>query len=165
MDFYTSYYANIKNIPGDYAAIGISRFCPDWLEKGNGPSNFYFWEDNQFAPSVGLLDDMKHRGLSEKEYAARYYGELDGRFHFTLDSGKQLFDYIGTLSHRFFDYNAIVFLCYERPEYFCHRKVLSAILRYFGFQIEELPCAKSENKSIEGVGAKTKKSPGANALF
>ena len=54
---YTSYYANMKNIPANYLMVGISQFCPDWL-KDDAPDNFLFVRGNFLAPTKELLNDI-----------------------------------------------------------------------------------------------------------
>lgn len=149
MDLFTSYYANLKKIPMDYAAIGISIVCPDWLKGDKSPSNFYFWDDNLFAPSIDLLSDIKSNRINQSVYTIRYYKELNERFHFKSDNGRSLISYIDDLKRRFFDYSAIVFLCYEKPTEFCHRHLIRELLLYYSVSISELPYDKNEDKSKE----------------
>lgn len=159
MELFTSYYANLKKIPMNYAAIGISRVCPDWLNGDKSPSNFYFWDDNLFAPSIDLLSEMKNGKIDRSAYTLRYYRELNEKFHFKEDKGKSLLFHIEDLKRRFFDYSAIVFLCYEKPTEFCHRHLLGDLLSYYGVFVSEMETDKGEDKSKE------KKFSNSNQLF
>lgn len=156
MDLFTSYYANLKKIPMDYAAIGISIVCPDWLKGDKSPSNFYFWDDNLFAPSIDLLFEIKNGKIDQSIYTLRYYKELNERFHFKEDKGKSLLLHIEDLKRRFFDYSAIVFLCYEKPTEFCHRHLLRDLLFYYGVSISEMESKENEDKSKKKVSNSNK---------
>lgn len=161
MELYTSYYANLKNIPMDYAAIGISTVCPDWLIGDKSPSNFYFFEDGPFAPSKDILAQYKKGEISDTDYTYFYFKRLNQIFNFKNDGGKGLSSYLEDLKRRFFDYIAIVFLCYETPEEFCHRHMLADLLIYYGIPISEMDVPKKVNKLNSEI---TKKSS-SNALF
>lgn len=147
MNFYTSYYANLKNIPMDFACIGISRICPEWLSGDKVQGNFYFFDDNPFAPSIDLLSDIKSCKIDQREYTIRFYRELNERFNFKSDRGNNLRSYLEDLKRRFFDYSNIVFLCYEKPEEFCHRHLLRDLLLFYKVPISELPVDKTKDKS------------------
>ena len=140
----------------DYAAIGISIVCPDWLKGDKSPSNFYFWENNFFAPSIDLLSDIKSNRIDQSVYTIRYYKELNERFHFKSDNGRSLISYIDDLKRRFFDYSAIVFLCYEKPTEFCHRNLFRDLLSYYGISISEMESKENEDKSKKKVSNSNK---------
>ena len=68
---YTSYYANMKNIPTNYLMVGISQYCPEWL-KEDAPDNFMWVKGNFLAPDKELLDDIKSGRIDHKTYTERY---------------------------------------------------------------------------------------------
>lgn len=145
----------------DYATIGISRICPDWLVGTKSPSNFYFWEDNPLAPSSDLLKKYKNGLIDQWNYSIEYFRELNQRFHFKDDGGERLRSYVDDLKRRFFDYSSIVFLCYEKPDEFCHRHLLRDLFLYNNIKITEIPVDKKEDK----LRRETSESPSSNALF
>ena len=136
---YTSYYANIKNIPTNYLMVGISQFCPNWLIEDQ-PDNFLFVEGNFLAPTKGLLSDIKSGRINQQEYRERYEKQFDDFFKNCYEY-KTVDQWYQTMDEEFSDkYNAIVFLCYEKPSDFCHRHILRDILNYkYHIRIEEFP--------------------------
>lgn len=125
---FTSYYANYKNIPKSYLCIGISRYCPEWFET-NPPDNFFFTKSNFLAPSEELLNDIKSNSITQEEYKKRYVTELYtnlAKIGYN-DLGKWARDLIVIWTQENV-YDGIVFMCYERPEEFCHRHIFRNIL-------------------------------------
>ena len=142
MQFFTSYYGNYRNIPKDYVCIGISRYCPEWFRKGNY-DNFVFVEDNILAPEKDLLDDMKSGRETEEGYKRRYVETL-----FRKLEGISIYTYFGSLSRKYEQYKAIVFLCYEKPEDFCHRHILRKLMNnIFHIPCEELETEKKQKET------------------
>ena len=68
LTYYTSYYANYKNIPKDFLCVGISRFVPETFKYSNY-NNFIWNKDNFLAPSIQLLSDIKNNKIDEDEYS------------------------------------------------------------------------------------------------
>jgi hypothetical protein len=151
MKFYTSYYANMKNIPANYLCVGISRVCPEWLID-NEPPNFLFVRGNILAPSSELLSDMKSGKITEDEYTERYKEQIHKTFsnnHFFTD-----FDgWIESMEEQFEDkYEAIVFLCYEKPSDFCHRHILREMFNYeYHVRCDELKTKEPTVKKQEEI--------------
>ena len=121
MNIYTSNYIKARSLDSHkFFVVSISRFVP---------RDFYGVQWLDFAPSARLLADYK-KGLSESEYSERYIRSL-GRPSFVHGSFRQL-----ALRACGRD---IVLCCYERPEAFCHRHILSDyVFDHFGYRIEEL---------------------------
>lgn len=147
MRFYTSYYANFKNIPTNYVCVGISRTCPDGFE---GKSNFVFVKDNFLAPPAGLLRDMKDGNETEEGYKRRYIKHILE----TFSEGRKFKDFpsfIEKVEENYKNqYDAVVFLCYEKPESFCHRHILRAMMnKIFRIPCEEL--AVPENPKADKI--------------
>lgn len=147
MRFYTSYYANIKNIPTNYLLVGISRFCPEWLHDGE-PSNFMFIRGNFLAPSAELLEMKKNNDVTESQFADLYKKQISDFF----DGNVPFKDWINTLEMQFSEnYDAIVFLCYEQPTSFCHRHLLRDIFNDNQFHIEEHPYPVEKREKINST--------------
>ena len=146
---YTSYYANIKNIPANYLMVGISQFCPEWL-KDNAPDNFLFMRGNFLAPTKELLNDIKSGNIDQFEYRKRYEEQFDEFFKNASYQYKTVDQWYQAMDEEFSDkYQAIVFLCYEKPSDFCHRHILRDILNHkHHIRIEEFahPEEIKENK-------------------
>ena len=149
MKFYTSYYGNYKNIPTDYFCVGISRYCPDGF-MNDDYKNFLFVRNNILAPEKELLDDMKSGKETEDGYKRRYVEHLlshfgEGKMYDSFE------DFINAISENFRDkYQAIVFLCYEKPTDFCHRHILRNLMnRIFHIPCEELEVVDSSKKQTK----------------
>lgn len=150
MKFYTSYYGNYKNIPTDYYCVGISRYCPDGFKDNPDYKNFLFVKDNIFAPTKDLLEDMKSGNETEEGYKRRYVEHLlsqfgEGHMYNSFE------DFINAISDNFSDkYQAIVFLCYEKPNDFCHRHILRNLMnRIFHIPCEELIVEEKKKETIQ----------------
>ena len=53
MTFYTSYYANLKNIPKEYITVSISGDIPDYIKE-----EVQVW-DRRLAPTLDLFNEYK----------------------------------------------------------------------------------------------------------
>ena len=154
IELYTSYYANMKNIPANYLMVGISQYCPEWL-KEDAPDNFMWVKGNFLAPDKELLDDIKSGRIDHETYRERY----TNKFYESFDKNyvyKSVDDWYQAMDEEFSDkYGAIVFLCYEKPSDFCHRHILRDILNYrHHIRIEEYPYP--EEKKVTNDIPKTK---------
>ena len=109
MRFYTSYFANIRNLnPEEIIPIAISRSIPKWYE-----GLVY----KKLAPSYSILNEYRLYH-DTKLYTERYRKEILA----WLDISSVILD-IETLTR--FENKDICFICYETPEKFCHRHIFS----------------------------------------
>lgn len=135
---FTSYYSYYKAIPDNYLCIAISRFIPIKF-KENNYENFLWVNDNFIAPSKELLLNKKAGNIDEQTYKKIYTKEL----FFNLNKiGYNSFNSWYNDISNFYkitqkEWEALVFLCYETPEKFCHRHIFAKILNYYGIQCEE----------------------------
>lgn len=142
MKFYTSYYANFKNIPTDYMCVGISRTCPEGF---NEYKNFLFVKDNVLAPEQELLDDYKSGRETEDGYKRRYVEHFLDQFGY-YRKFKSFEDFIAAVEKEYEkDYEAIVFLCYEKPSDFCHRHILRDMMN----KVFNIPCEEYGAFNVE----------------
>ena len=107
MRIYTSYYANMRNIPDNIIPISIAGEAPDWY---NG------LEYKKLAPKVGFFNEWKKNGLPNSWYTSRFKHEVLR----TLDA-ESVFYELEQLSGG----KDCVLLCYEKPGSFCHRHLVS----------------------------------------
>ena len=153
MKHYTSYYANYKNIPKSYMCVGISRMCPKWfLENQNELNNFLWVKDNILAPSEQLLNSAKHGNTDISQYKKEYIETL---FKKIKEVGyKDIPDFIHQVDDSFSNclssYDAIVFMCYESPNEFCHRHLLRRLLN----NVYNIDCEEYGVKDIDTWGYK-----------
>ena len=130
MKHFTSYYANYNNIPKNYMCIGISRVCPEWFAN-NELENFTFVRDNFLAPSEELLQGYKDGTINQEQYKRQYVTDVMTK---VVDMGytdlgawmKNADKVFATMMHQ---WDGLVFMCYERPEEFCHRHIFRKMLK------------------------------------
>jgi uncharacterized protein YeaO (DUF488 family) len=124
----TSYFANHRNYPKNRRPISISRYSPKWF---NGE------EAKELAPSAKLLSDYKEELVDDKEYETIYREETLSKLN-PKEIAKK--------------YTDAILLCYETPDDFCHRQIVSQWLKENGIESEEL---KKENiTKIAVVGSR-----------
>ena len=110
----TSYFAKVRNSP-KLKLVSVSRTTPPNFQ---GVSCF------EVAPPSDLLWAFKNKQISEEEYETRYRAEV--------------------LSHidaqQFYEtYKDCVLCCWESPNKFCHRHIISSWLsEQLGVVVEEL---------------------------
>ena len=107
MKLYTSFFANLKNIPENIKPVSIAGFSPKWY---NGD------RFEALAPDKKLLWKAKQGKISEKEYTKIYLAGINALF--TPQSLiKKLTDQ--------YNNSDLVFLCFEKRGVFCHRRILA----------------------------------------
>ena len=140
MKIFTSYYSNFNKIPKKYLCVGISRYIPKEFQTTE-IDNFLYTPKSILAPSEELLNDIKQGKITQEEYARRYYTEIGQGIRKLGFSNSN--EYFAKMVSTFETYNdegfeALVLLCYEKPHEFCHRHLLSALMRKNGFDVVEL---------------------------
>ena len=131
---YTSYFAQLKNLPDNIIPISICGKAPDWYHglqyKKLAPKYDFFmkWKENhdnnyyikcfneQVLSKLGrlkILNDLQlliPNNIKEKMNSPVWNNE---NFHIAL-------------------------ICYEKPSEFCHRHLVSDWLKEYGIEVEEL---------------------------
>ena len=123
MAIYTSYFGNIKNLPGDVVAISIAGKCPEWY---NG------LEFKTLAPKYKFFMEWKQN--KDNDFYVKHFNEevlLPLSADITVDK-------LYRLSKR----KDIVLLCYEKPGTFCHRYIVSDWLCDNGYYVTEYGLSK-----------------------
>lgn len=138
MKLYTSCYSSFEKIPKDFLCIGISRYIPKELQTTE-ILNFLYTPNSILAPSEVLLKDMKEGRISNEEYTVRYFQELGQNIKkLGFSSSNEYFaKMISEFERDSSNWQGIVFMCYEKPQEFCHRHLLSALMRKNGIDIRE----------------------------
>lgn len=113
---YTSYFANLRNIPNSIEPIAISLYTPSFY-KGKRALDL--------APSKDILDDYKGGKITEEEYRTRYLNLL-------IERAESLGDWCD-----YFKDKEVVLVCYEGKDKFCHRRILAELLVDIGFEVIE----------------------------
>lgn len=115
MNVYTSYFSNRRNFPDNFEVFSIVQYAPKWSKYRN---------IKDFAPSATLLRDYKRGDVTDKEYTIRYMLEMSRiDIESILKSIKS---------------DNVIFVCYEKPNEFCHRHILRNILKRYGINAMEL---------------------------
>lgn len=117
MKIYTSYFANLKNIPDDIIPISICR---------RSPKGYSGLEYKILAPSSALLSEW-HRNHNESNYRFKFAKQL-----VPLNAS----NIVGVLNY-ISNGHDIVLVCYERPEKFCHRHLVAEWLNKHGYDVKE----------------------------
>ena len=115
---YTSYFANLRNLPGNVAIISICAKPPNWY-KGLAYK--------KLAPPYDVL--MKYKGDGNEE---DYIREFQKRVLSRLNP-----DEVVRELHALTNKPNIALLCYERPEKFCHRHLVADWLNDHGIECLE----------------------------
>ena len=115
---YTSYFANIRNLPKDIVTISISAKSPNWY---NGI------EYKQLAPTYKTLMDYK-QNKDDNLYIERFQRET-----LNILNQEEVVNKLFELS----DGKDVVILCYEKPIDFCHRHLVADWLNLKGYGVIE----------------------------
>ena len=113
---YTSYFANLRNVPSSIEPIAISLFTPSFY---NGKRAI------DLAPSKEILNGYKSGEINKEEYKIKYLDLLS-------DRAESLSDWCD-----YFEKNEVVLVCYEGKDKFCHRHILGELLKDIGFEVVE----------------------------
>lgn len=118
MRIYTGYFAKIKKYEeAGLTPISIARWTPSWF-KGECCL--------ELSPQATLLSDYKSGTVSEAEFEERYTK--------TLSSMDVLASVEKAAGGR-----DIILCCFEKPDAFCHRHILSRHLRErYNLDVKEL---------------------------
>lgn len=119
MNIYTTYYANIKNLPEDMVVVPVSLVVPDQRYR----SMRYYG----LVPTWDMLVKI-HKDHGVEDYT-KYYKELIlGR----LDPHRVYNDL-----ERMSGGRDVALCCFEGPNKFCHRHIIAEWLTYSGYSVGE----------------------------
>ena len=129
---YTSYFANIKNLPGNVFPVAITAIVPDW---------YHGKTYSVLAPSKDTLMKIK-RDNDVDTYTQRYTNEILNRVFPSIVAQDLTMMLPLSIQMRVEnvcinpDYH-IALICYEKPDAFCHRHLLAEWLTQNG-----IPCSE-----------------------
>lgn len=107
MKIYTSYFANLKNIPSNIVPISIAK----WAPKGINIQQYF-----KLAPSGRLLSSYKNGLITPKQYEIIYIKENLEKLSYD-----ELLRDLSDMSQG----KDVVLLCYETKDKFCHRNIVA----------------------------------------
>lgn len=128
MYIYTSYFANIKNLPKNIVPIAVCRFVPKWY---NGAVY------KKLAPTVQMLEDYKET-QDEKCFQERYTNNILRKLYVCT----VLMDLQRIMLSQNAAAEGICLVCFEAPDKFCHRRLLTKWLNKYGYDCVEYACNK-----------------------
>lgn len=128
MTFSSSYYGNIKNIPEDYILVSISGGITDEIRK------VIHKQDTRLAPKKKFFLEYKDSTPGNAREAV-YVKNFKEQVLADVDLNKIFREW----SEEFGKNKHFVILCYETPEDFCHRQIVSeAIENKYSINVPEL---------------------------
>lgn len=114
---YTSYYANLRNIPKHITRVVISVTHPEWIFDEESKK----LEWSTVFPPKELLWNYKAGNISDEEYTDRYIQHLNDN---CAQIRKELHQVILSTKDS-------VLLCWCGPTKFCHRHILADWLNLY----------------------------------
>lgn len=117
---YTSYFANEIKLPEGVIPISICGKAP------------FYWkglEYKKLAPKYWFFKEWK------KNHDNNYYIENFQKYVLDKLNPDEVWKELNLLT----DGKPFALMCYEHPDDFCHRHLVSAWLRQAGYEIEECP--------------------------
>lgn len=120
---YTSYFAQLKNLPSDIIPISICGKAPDWYTG---------LQYKKLASKYDSFQEWK-RNHDNDYYIKCFQEQVLGKLTPT--------DVIVDLSNLVYSFNVgecdIALICYEKPTDFCHRHLVADWLNKNGFKTKE----------------------------
>jgi len=122
---YTSYFAQLRNLPSDVIPISICAKAPDWY------TGFQY---KKLAPKYGFF--MEWKKTHDNDYYIEHFQKevldtlLPSEVVLQLLSMVGNFKGLNYLPH-------IALICYEKPSDFCHRHLVAKWLNNNGFEVKE----------------------------
>lgn len=118
MKIYTSYFAMMRNFPENIIPIAICAKPPTWYE-----GLVY----KKLAPSYDILMQYKTQP-NEELYTKRFTSEILNNLDFTIVM-KEL--------EQLANGKDIALICFEKPNDFCHRKLVAKHITSLGYEVSE----------------------------
>lgn len=126
MEIYTTYFANLRNLPNDITPIAI---C------GKAPGGWKGLQYKTLAPKYSFFSVWKQTHDNDY-YIKHYYDEvLNG-----LDATNVIDELMSLVPDD--KPSKVVLVCYEKPNDFCHRHLVADWLQQNGFEVKEWEVAK-----------------------
>ena len=121
MNIYTSYFAQLKNLPSGFIPVSICGWPPKWY---NG------LQYKKVAPSWSILEEYKYNHNIQR-YTDRFNNEILSKI-----TPQNFINDINKITN---NAENIVLLCYEKPTDFCHRHLVADwVSNNTDIQIKEL---------------------------
>lgn len=120
---YTSYFAQLRNLPKDITPFSICGKAPDWYRG---------FQYKKLAPKYDFF--MKWKETHDNDYYIKCYQE---QVLAKLTPVEVIMD-LSRLDYGFnVGENTVALICYEEPTKFCHRHLVADWLNNFGYEVRE----------------------------
>lgn len=130
---YTTYFAQLRNLPDDIIPISICAKPPSW---------YHGLEYKKLAPKYGFFQEWK-KNHDNEYYVVQFYKQVlsciapqDCIMELQLLVSEKLKKDFTIPIYKNTDFH-IGLICYEKPSDFCHRHIVSDWLNKNGFQCKE----------------------------
>ena len=135
---YTTYFANIRKVREavlDAVFVSIAGKTPDWADCKKMPKLAPHWDwwnewHDMFAQH---LDSDESVAWYSKKYQKTVLRDLD-----PLETAREIKDLA--------EWKPVFLLCYETPEKFCHRHLVSEWLNMNGIECEEWKSSEDKRR-------------------
>lgn len=133
---YTSYFGKLKSLPKNIIPITICAKCPDWYDglqyKKLIPKFDFFMkykQDQNVEDFSKSYEEQVLQGLDPAEIEAELEELLPAKVQKTIEM----------INCPLWENNeiSIALICFERPEYFCHRKLVAEWFNVNGIKCQE----------------------------
>lgn len=128
---YTSYFANLKNIPSGIICYSIAGENPKWYTE---IEDYRHRTCPRLAPRRTWWNEW-HDRFSENPNSDESKAWYSGKYRATVLNGLNADAFVRMLCDH--NDNDICLLCYEKPEDFCHRRLVSDWLNENGISCVE----------------------------
>lgn len=118
MEIYTSYFANLRNLPPSITPVSVALYPPKGYTGLKYPKLY---------PPPELLSKRKSGLISDSEYITWYTTQVLNN----LDPN-QVINELLDMSN-----SPVCLTCYEQPQQFCHRHIIRNWLLRHGYNIQE----------------------------
>lgn len=134
---YTSYFAKLKKLPSNYIPIAICGKSPNWYKglqyKKLAPKYDFFmkWKENHDNDYyIKCFNEQVLKDKNPYQVVQELYNLLD----------KDTINLLSLSNCPFWENQQIhlVLICYEKPEDFCHRTLVSKWFKQNNIKCEEL---------------------------
>lgn len=122
---YTTYLANMKNIPSNCQVAIIMRFPPFIPKDGN------IYHAKELSPKAKLLNKYKTGDINFEEFKDLLWEQWQSNEEGAMDTLKEIEETLENVID-------VCLVCCEKDLDICHRKILGEYFKFLGYEWEEV---------------------------